>query len=176
MTMTTKALTRCYRFHDVDFEPDLNLLVWHDETETRLTLHESRLLEVLCYFSGEVITSQTLFDKTFVQLGPDTENTHDQFDLNSLFISLNKKLTHNNAMAIPIQVVPKYGFRVPLPEKTCRLFHTFKEQKQDVTPIPHNEETPASTTEDIVKNSIFHKVSVLLIAIAGVVLYLASEL
>ncbi|MGF1878216.1 hypothetical protein L4D77_23335 [Photobacterium frigidiphilum] len=174
--MTTKALTRCYRFHDVDFEPDLNLLVWRDETETRLTLHESRLLEVLCYFSGEVITSQTLFDKTFVQLGPDTENTHDQFDLNSLFISLNKKLTHNNAMAIPIQVVPKYGFRVPLPEKTCRLFHTFKEPKQDVAPTSHTEETPISTTEDIVKNSIFHKVSVLLIAIAGIVLYLASEL
>jgi DNA-binding winged helix-turn-helix (wHTH) protein len=174
--MTTKALTRCYRFHDVDFEPDLNLLVWHDETETHLTLHESRLLEVLCYFSGEVITSQTLFDRTFVQLGPDKENEHDQFDLNSLLIALNKKLTHNDVMAIPIQVVPKYGFRVPLPEKTCRLFHTFKEPKTEIVPILPKNETPLSTTEDIVKNSITHKVSVVLIAVAGILLYLASEL
>ncbi len=63
--MTTKALTRCYRFELVDFEPDLRLLVWHDNTETPLTIHESRLLETLCYFAGEVISAQSLFDKTF---------------------------------------------------------------------------------------------------------------
>ncbi len=172
--MTTKALTRCYRFETVDFEPDLRLLVWQDNTETELTVHESRLLETLCYFAGEVICAQSLFDKTFTQLDPYDNENNNHFDLNTLLISLTKKLENNGSMSIPIEVIPNFGFRVPLPDKTCRLVHTFNKQPRlsvDSTP----EQKLESATEHIVKYSLLHKISVLLLAAAGVAIVIVSN-
>ncbi|MCW8332009.1 hypothetical protein MD588_24760 [Photobacterium sp. SDRW27] len=173
--MTAKILTRCYRFELVDFEPDLRLLVWHDNTETSLTVHESRLLETLCYFAGEVISVQSLFDKTFVQLDPyeDTNNNH--FDLNTLLHSLTKKLDCNGVMSIPIEVIPHFGFRVPLPEKACRLVHHTDKQPRlsaETEPETHVE----SATEHIVRYSLMHKISVVLLAAAGVAIFIFSFL
>lgn len=174
--MTTKALTRCYRFENVDFEPDLRLLVWQDNTETELTVHESRLLETLCYFAGEVISAQSLFDKTFIQLDPYEDDNSNHFDLNTLLISLTKKLDINGVMSIPIEVIPHFGFRVPIPDKTCRLVHTF--DKQPRLPAEPTPEEPRleSATEHIVKYSLLHKISVLLLAAAGVAIVVVSYL
>lgn len=172
--MTTKALTRCYRFEHVDFEPDLRLLVWKDNTETKLTLHESRLLETLCYFAGEVISAQSLFDKTFIQLDPYEDESHGHFDLNTLLLALSKKLEHNGTMAIPIEVLPHFGFRVPMPNKTCRHIHTFDKQPRltdEAKPAPKLE----SATEHIVKYSLMHKISVFLLAAAGVAIVFFSN-
>ncbi|MEI8595669.1 hypothetical protein [Photobacterium sp. Hal280] len=106
--MATESLTRCYRFARVDFEPDLRLLVWPDKSETALTLHESRLLEALCYFAGEVISHKSLSDKTFL---PQDSMSHIQkIDLASIFNSLRRKLTVNGVMAIPIEVLPILAF------------------------------------------------------------------
>jgi len=172
--MTTKALTRCYRFETVDFEPDLRLLVWQDNTETELTVHESRLLETLCYFAGEVICAQSLFDKTFTQLDPYDNENNNHFDLNTLLISLTKKLENNGSMSIPIEVIPNFGFRVPLPDKTCRLVHTFdKQPRLSVDSAP--EQKLESATEHIVKYSLLHKISVLLLAAAGVAIVIVSN-
>lgn len=172
--MTTKAMTRCYRFQHVDFEPDLRLLVWPDETETALTVHETQLLEILCYFAGEVINLQALYDKAFIHSGSNNNLNQPPFDLNTILVSLSRKLEHNGSMAIPIQVIPNYGFRVPLPEKTCRLVHTIKENTQPESIAPPTK-PELSATENIVKNSLFHKISVLLLALAGVALFLLSE-
>ncbi|MDX1304538.1 hypothetical protein [Photobacterium sp.] len=172
--MTTKTMTRCYRFQHVDFEPDLCLLVWPDQTETQLTVHETQLLEVLCYFAGEVINLQALYDKAFLQTGSNSDLNQPPFDLNTILVSLSRKLERNNSMAIPIQVIPNYGFRVPLPDKTCRLVHTVKESTQSESNAP-SAEPELSATEDIVKNSLFHKISVLLLALTGVALFLLSE-
>jgi len=172
--MTTKALTRCYRFETVDFEPDLRLLVWQDNTETELTVHESRLLETLCYFAGEVICAQSLFDKTFTQLDPYDNENNNHFDLNTLLISLTQKLENNGSMSIPIEVIPNFGFRVPLPDKTCRLVHTFdKQPRLSVDSAP--EQKLESATEHIVKYSLLHKISVLLLAAAGVAIVIVSN-
>ncbi|RWX57198.1 helix-turn-helix domain-containing protein [Photobacterium chitinilyticum] len=172
--MTTKALTRCYRFETVDFEPDLRLLVWQDNTETELTVHESRLLETLCYFAGEVICAQSLFDKTFTQLDPYDNENNNHFDLNTLLISLTQKLENNGSMSIPIEVIPNFGFRVPLPDKTCRLVHTFNKQPRlSVDSAP--EQKLESATEHIVKYSLLHKISVLLLAAAGVAIVIVSN-
>lgn len=172
--MTTKALTRCYRFENVDFEPDLRLLVWQDNTETELTVHESRLLETLCYFAGEVISAQSLFDKTFTQVDPYSHESNNHYDLNTLLISLTKKLEYNGEMSIPIEVIPHFGFRVPLPDKTCRLVHTF--DKQPRLPAESNQEPKLeSATEHIVKYSLLHKISVLLLAAAGVAIVVVSN-
>ncbi|WP_239685919.1 hypothetical protein [Photobacterium swingsii] len=108
--MTTKALTRCYRFPSVDFEPDLRMLVWQDGSETILTVHESRLLEALCYCAGEVINPQALYDKTFIQIEAYEENNHTHFDLNALLVSLNHKLIYQGQPAIAIEIVATHAF------------------------------------------------------------------
>ncbi|WP_299020027.1 hypothetical protein [uncultured Photobacterium sp.] len=173
--MTTKALTRCYRFENVDFEPDLHLLVWRDNTETTLTVHESRLLEILCYSAGEVISPQSLYDKTFIQL-ESCEESGNNCDLNILLRSLSRKLECGNGdMAIPIEVISRYGFRVPLPEKTCRLVHDSDKQPKlsnQTTRKPYKR----SVAEHIVKHSLMHKFSVLLLAAAGIGILIVSNL
>ena len=173
--MTTQTLTRCYRFTTVDFEPDLRLLVWKDRDDTALTVHESRLLEVLCYCAGEVISAESLYDKTFVQLDPYEDGHTNHYDLNTIFKSLTRKLEYHGAMGIPIEAVPHYGFRVPLPEKACRRIH--EESTPPTTPPddPSPEPDPLSSTEHIVKHSRLHKVSVALLALAGLAMIFASD-
>ncbi|MGF1702456.1 helix-turn-helix domain-containing protein [Photobacterium makurazakiensis] len=171
--MTTKTLTRCYRFETVDFEPDLHLLVWKDSSETSLTVHESRLLEALCFSAGEVISAEPLYDKTFSQLDPYEDTNTNHYDLNTLFKSLNQKLERDGQTAIPIEVIAHYGFRVPLPEKSCRLVHESKEIKQP-TP-PEDDEFVETATEHIVKHSLLHKISVFLLAAAGLAIILVSN-
>ncbi|MGR5129934.1 hypothetical protein [Photobacterium swingsii] len=175
--MTTKALTRCYRFPSVDFEPDLRMLVWQDGSETILTVHESRLLEALCYCAGEVINPQALYDKTFIQIEAYEENNHTHFDLNALLVSLNHKLIYQGQPAIAIEIVATHGFRVPLPNKTCRLVHTFKESKftQFTNDKTGKNEPSESAAEHIVKHSILHRISVLLLAAAGVALFFIAD-
>ncbi|KXI23526.1 hypothetical protein [Photobacterium sanguinicancri] len=176
--MTTKALTRCYRFPSVDFEPDLRILVWQDGSETLLTVHESRLLEALCYCAGEVVNPQALYSKTFIQLDSYEENNQSNFDLNALLVSLNHKLSYQDQPAIAIEVVTNHGFRVPLPSKTCRLVHTFKQSgftqfKNEA--VEQEEDNQESATEHIVKHSMLHKISVLLLAAAGVALFFLAD-
>ncbi|MGF1689875.1 hypothetical protein [Photobacterium kagoshimensis] len=176
--MTTKALTRCYRFPSVDFEPDLRVLVWQDGSETMLTVHESRLLEALCYSAGEVINPQALYDKTFIQLESYDENGHTNFDLNALLVSLNRKLNpQQDQPAITIEIVAHYGFRVPLPCKTCRLVHAFKESKftQFTNDKTDKSKPSESATEHIVKHSMLHKISVFLLAAAGIALFFLAD-
>ncbi|MGF1723901.1 winged helix-turn-helix domain-containing protein [Photobacterium nomapromontoriensis] len=171
--MTTKNLTRCYRFAAVDFEPDHRVLVWKDKSETPLTIHESRLLELLCYCAGQVISAESLYEKTFILLDPYEDGSHNHYDLNTVFKSLTRKLEHNGKMAIPIEVVQHYGFRTPLPDKTCRLIH---EDKEKTTQLPPPQEEHIDTaTEHIVKHSLVHKVSVFILALAGLMLIFASN-
>lgn len=173
--MTTQSLTRCFRFPDVDFEPDVHVLVWRDKKETPLTLHESRLLEALCYCAGEVISHEQLHNKTFSQLDPYEDGADQHYDLNNILKPLAAKLILNEKMAIPIEVVPHYGFRVPLPEKTCRLVHEPEkvEDQEQVTPPSSEQEEDEfrSATEEIVKTSVVHKISVAILALlaAGVI-------
>ncbi|MCQ1059996.1 hypothetical protein LRP52_32280 [Photobacterium sp. ZSDE20] len=177
--MTTQSLTRCFRFPDVDFEPDVHLLVWRDKTQTTLTLHESRLLEALCYCAGEVISHEQLHNKTFSQLDPYEDGTGQHYDLNNILRPLTVKLNLQGKMAIPIEVVPHYGFRVPLPEKTCRLVHEPEkaEDKDQVTPPNQNEEEElSSATEEIVKTSTVHKISVAILALMATGVITASFL
>ncbi|KLV06848.1 hypothetical protein ABT57_18115 [Photobacterium ganghwense] len=175
MDMATRTLTRCYRFPDVDFEPDLRLLVWKDKSETSLTQHESRLLEVLCYCAGEVISAEPLYEKAFSQIDPYEDASGQHYDINAIFHSLTDKLNRDGKLAIPIEVLPHYGFRVPLPDKTCRTVHqnqlkpSLPAPEEDVPP-PY-EETP---TEKIVKYSVWHKISVAILTLAGVAMIVAS--
>ncbi|GAB6262370.1 winged helix-turn-helix domain-containing protein [Photobacterium sp. R1] len=180
--MATESLTRCYRFNRVDFEPDLRLLVWPDKSETALTLHESRLLETLCYFAGEVISHKVLSDKTF--LPQDSLSQVQQIDLASVFNSVRRKLTVNGMMAIPIEVLPHYGFRVPLPKETCRHIHRFH-QPTALPPKPprhppqnavKTSRPKVSATEHIVRHSLMHKLSVILLAAAGVAMVIVSNM
>ena len=97
--MTTQSLTRCFRFPNVDFEPDVHLLVWRDKTETPLTLHESRLLEALCYCAGEVISHEHLHNKTFSQLDPYEDSGNHHYDLNTVLKPLMLKLDQHGKMA-----------------------------------------------------------------------------
>ncbi|ELR67949.1 hypothetical protein C942_00257 [Photobacterium marinum] len=171
--MTTKALTRCYRFEKVDFEPDLQLLVWRDNSETTLTVYESRLLETLCYFAGEVISYQSLYDKTFTVAESNADSSH--FDLNILLRSLTRKLVNDGNMAIPIEAIGHYGFRVPLPEKTCRLVHN--DEKQPKLPDPHNNDTSFDPQKaQRTKNNLIHKVFVVLLAAAGIATLVITNL
>ncbi|WEM43835.1 hypothetical protein PTW35_08685 [Photobacterium sp. DA100] len=174
--MTTQSLTRCFRFPEVDFEPDVHLLVWRDKTETPLTLHESRLLEALCYCAGEVISHEQLHNKTFSQLDPYEDGTNQHYDLNTILKPLAAKLERQGKMAIPIEVVPQYGFRVPLPEKMCRLVHEpDKAEKKEALPSPeHDNHEFRSATEEIVKTSVVHKISVAVLALMAFAVIVAS--
>ncbi|PSU35191.1 winged helix-turn-helix domain-containing protein [Photobacterium lutimaris] len=177
--MTTQSLTRCFRFPDVDFEPDVHLLVWRDKTETPLTLHESRLLEALCYCAGEVISHEQLHNKTFSHLDPYEDGTDQHYDLNNILKPLAAKLNLQGKMAIPIEVVPHYGFRVPLPEKTCRLVHEPDETKGEEAPpseIDNEDSEFRSATEEIVKTSVIHKISVVILTLLAVGIITASFL
>ena len=104
--MTTQTLLKCYSYDIIDFFPEKHLLIWKDHTQTLLTREESRLLEVLCLFAGEVIGADSLYRRTFTSLDAFEETSDHNYDLNLLLVSLTGKLQCNGIMAIPIHVVP----------------------------------------------------------------------
>lgn len=109
--MTTKVDTRCYRFPEVDFEPESRTLYWADDTMTVLSYEESRLLEMLCYYAGEVLSSRTLFKQVAL---PDSSFAQHQ----SVVTSLMAKSYRNGKKCLPFEVVGEFGFRVSLPQQT----------------------------------------------------------
>ncbi len=117
--MTTKTAAKCYRFKGIDFIPENRLLRWHDNQQTLLTDDESRFLASLCYLAGEVVSTESIYRYTFTYPNAYEESGDHQYDLNILLLSLSKKLLRNGKMAIPIYIIPSYGFRVSLPNTTA---------------------------------------------------------
>ncbi len=113
--MTTKIKIKCYRFEGIDFIPENRLLRWHDNQQTLLTDDESRFLASLCYLAGEVVSTESVYRYTFTYPNAYEESCDHHYDLNILLLSLSKKLLRNGKMAIPIYIIPNYGFRVSLP-------------------------------------------------------------
>ncbi|PSW47069.1 hypothetical protein C0W66_20140 [Photobacterium kishitanii] len=117
--MTTKTAVKCYRFEGIDFIPENRLLNWHDNQQTLLTADESRFLASLCYLAGEVVSTESIYRYTFTSPNAYEESCDHHYDLNVLLLSLSKKLLRNGKMAIPIYIIPSYGFRVSLPNTTA---------------------------------------------------------
>ena len=113
--MTTKTAIKCYRFEGIDFIPENRLLRWHDNQQTLLTDDESRFLASLCYLAGEVVSIESVYRYTFTYPNAYEDSSDHHYDLNILLLSLSKKLLRNGKMAIPIYIIPSYGFRVSLP-------------------------------------------------------------
>lgn len=116
--MATKTAVKCYRFEGIDFIPENRLLSWHDNQQTLLTDDESRFLTSLCYHAGEVVSTESVYRYTFTSPNAYEESGDHHYDLNILLLSLSKKLLRNGKMAIPIYIIPSYGFRVSLPNIT----------------------------------------------------------
>nr|WP_251875344.1 hypothetical protein [Grimontia kaedaensis] len=117
--MVTKVNSRCYRFLDVDFEPESRSLYWRDSTVTTLTYEECRLLEMLCYHAGEVLSARVLYTATSL---PDSSFSQHQ---NSICALLAKSYRQGQKV-LPLDVVGDHGYRIALPQKTY--------QKQDELP------------------------------------------
>ncbi|CZF78541.1 hypothetical protein GCE9029_00905 [Grimontia celer] len=117
--MVTKVNSRCYRFSDVDFEPESRSLYWRDRTVTTLTYEECRLLEMLCYHAGEVLSARVLYTATSL---PDSSFSQHQ---NSICALLAKSYRQGEKV-LPLDVVGDHGYRIALPQKTY--------QKQDELP------------------------------------------
>ena len=132
--MSTQTLTRCYRYSLVDFEPDLNLLVWHDHSETLLTQCESNLLDLLCHHAGQVLSFDVLGSVLITKFEPYEDKSLQPANLYDLLTSLRQKLHHHHQSAIPIESIQPFGFRVPLPNTTCRQFH-----RSSDAPVTHND-------------------------------------
>lgn len=113
--MTTKTAIKCYRFEGIDFIPEDRLLRWHDNQQTLLTNDESRFLASLCHLAGEVVSIESVYRYTFTYPNAYEDSGDHHYDLNILLLSLSKKLLRNGKMAIPIYIIPSYGFRVSLP-------------------------------------------------------------
>ncbi|MCC4798926.1 hypothetical protein [Enterovibrio norvegicus] len=109
--MVTKVNSRCYRFPEVDFEPESRSLYWRDSAVTTLTYEECRLLEMLCYHAGEVISARVLYTATSL---PDSSFSQHQNTLCSLL----SKSYHQGHKVLPLDVVGDYGYRISLPQKT----------------------------------------------------------
>ncbi|MDD1794729.1 hypothetical protein L4D06_07225 [Enterovibrio makurazakiensis] len=109
--MVTKVNSRCYRFSDVDFEPESRSLYWQDSSVTTLTYEECRLLEMLCYHAGEVLSARVLYASTSL---PDSSFSQHQSSLCSLL----SKSYRQGEKALPLDVVGDHGYRVSLPQKT----------------------------------------------------------
>ncbi|OEE58105.1 hypothetical protein A1OQ_01840 [Enterovibrio norvegicus FF-162] len=109
--MVTKVNSRCYRFSNVDFEPESRSLFWQDSTVSTLTYEECRLLEMLCYHAGEVLSARILYASTSL---PDSSFSQHQ---NSLCSLLAKSYRHGEKI-LPLEVVGDHGYRVALPQKT----------------------------------------------------------
>ncbi|SKA57445.1 hypothetical protein SAMN02745132_02763 [Enterovibrio nigricans DSM 22720] len=125
--MVTKVNSRCYRFSDVDFEPESRTLYWRDCSVTTLTYEECRLLEMLCYHAGQVLSARVLYTSTSL---PDTTFTQHQ---NSLCALLAKSYRQGEKV-LPLDVVGDHGYRVALPQKTYQ---------REVEPVPEPSEPDA---------------------------------
>ncbi|WP_419240065.1 hypothetical protein [Photobacterium leiognathi] len=172
--MATQTLLKCYSYEKLDFFPEKQLLLWRDDTRTLLTREESRLLEILCLFAGEVLNADSLYRKTFTSLDAFEETSDHNYDINLLLVSLTGKLQCNGEIAIPIHVVPHFGFRVPLPTKTSRkqpfVLNPSSPSKTPATNKPIHE---SAWFKAIVTDFIWLKVSILLslAAIIGLLLW-----
>jgi DNA-binding winged helix-turn-helix (wHTH) protein len=113
--MTTKTAVKCYRFEGIDFIPEDRLLRWHDNQQILLTDDESRFLASLCHLAGEVVSIESVYRYTFIYPNAFEDSGDHHYDLNILLLSLSKKLFRHGKMAIPIYIIPSYGFRVSLP-------------------------------------------------------------
>ncbi|SIN84139.1 hypothetical protein [Salinivibrio sp. ES.052] len=127
--MTTKVNTRCYRFPEVDFEPESRTLYWVDQAITVLSYEESRMLEMLCYYAGEVLSSRTLFKQVAL---PDSSFAQHQ----SVVTSLMAKSYRNGKKCLPFEVVGEFGFRVSLPQQTFAERPVAKSEGQPATKTP----------------------------------------
>lgn len=116
--MATQTPEKYYRFEGIDFIPESRLLRWHNNQKTLLTDDESRFLASLCHLAGEVVSTESIYRYTFIYPNAFEESCDHHYDLNILLLSLSKKLLHNGKMAIPIYIIPHYGFRVSLPNTT----------------------------------------------------------
>ncbi|MBP2699924.1 hypothetical protein [Photobacterium lucens] len=172
--MATQTLLKCYSYEKLDFFPEKHLLLWRDDTRTLLTREESRLLEILCLFAGEVINADSLYRKTFTSLDAFEETSDHSYDINLLMVSLTGKLQCNGEMAIPIHVVPHFGFRVPLPTKTSRKQSVvLNPSSPKISPPPNTHTYEYSWFKTIVTDFIWLKVSILLslAAVIGLLLW-----
>ncbi|MEF1207982.1 hypothetical protein QTN99_20620, partial [Photobacterium damselae] len=106
-----------------------------------LSEHENRLLCTLCSCAGEVVSIQTLYQKTFIEIDP-FEDCDQQYDLNLLLMALSKKLNYRGQMLIPIHVIPSFGYRVPLPHRKSQSTH--KPILQKAFPPTQNESDTVS--------------------------------
>ncbi|SMY15617.1 hypothetical protein [Photobacterium aquimaris] len=153
--MTTKTAAKCYRFEGIDFIPENRLLRWHDNQQTLLTDDESRFLASLCYLAGEVVSTESIYRYTFTYPNAYEESGDHQYDLNILLLSLSKKLLRNGKMAIPIYIIPSYGFRVSLPNTTAVRNETPSLKSASPWPIISNKKQKNTLHQAInIKNTI----------------------
>ncbi|WP_156674919.1 hypothetical protein [Photobacterium aquimaris] len=66
-----------------------------------------------------MVSTESIYRYTFTYPNAYEESGDHQYDLNILLLSLSKKLLRNGKMAIPIYIIPSYGFRVSLPNTTA---------------------------------------------------------
>lgn len=141
--MTTKVTSRCYRYQNVDFEPESRSLYWSDGGTTLLSYEESRILEMLCHYAGEVLASNTLFKNVAL---PDTSYSQHQNVLTDLI----SKSFRNGEKWLPIDVVGEHGYRVALPQQTIATGRRKKmpQLDRDINTLLLEEKKPVLTAWD----------------------------
>ncbi|WP_325892910.1 hypothetical protein [Grimontia sp. NTOU-MAR1] len=164
--MVTKVNSRCYRFSDVDFEPESRSLRWRDSTVTTLTFEECRLLEMLCYHAGEVLSARVLYAATSL---PDSTFTQYQNSICSLLA----KSYRQGDKVLPLDVVGDHGYRIALPQKTYQ-------KQEELPPDPSLPDELDINIEEVITNTrstprkahIFIGTVTALVAVAASVVYL----
>ncbi|EEY70757.1 hypothetical protein O1O06_15375 [Grimontia hollisae] len=137
--MVTKVNSRCYRFSEVDFEPESRSLYWRDSSVTTLTYEECRLLEMLCYHAGEVLSARVLYTATSL---PDSSFSQHQNSICSLLA----KAYRQGEKVLPLDVVGDHGYRIALPQKTYQ-------RQQELPPDPSTPDELDINIGDIVADS-----------------------
>ncbi|HIF9084429.1 hypothetical protein WAX86_07790 [Photobacterium damselae subsp. damselae] len=156
--MVAKIKTKSFCFGGVRFIPENRQITWDKDKSCFLSEHENRLLCTLCSCAGEVVSIQTLYQKTFIEIDP-FEDCDQQYDLNLLLMALSKKLNYRGQMLIPIHVIPSFGYRVPLPHRKSQSTH--KPILQKSFPSTQNESDTVSCI-NLVKFCQQHKKPVLI--------------
>nr|WP_232313085.1 hypothetical protein [Enterovibrio coralii] len=158
--MVTKVNSRCYRFSDVDFEPESRTLYWRDCSVTTLTYEECRLLEMLCYHAGEVLSARVLYTSTSL---PDTTFTQHQNSLCSLLA----KSYRQGEKVLPLDVVGDYGYRVDLPQKTYQREVESVPEPSEPDELDINLEMPDVDNIEPPKNKKIIGISIACISVLG---------